>query len=201
MKKSKCPSCESGNLNSKRVSQYLKFDGVPEFKLDGVLAEVCDKCGEEYVSATELEKRDLEFLKMVWDYYQNNSGSLPGKAALWMRKMIGKTAREWAKESGCQESTISHATQRNSEMDRFAAIVLLLWVKDFISQGSVGQQTIDNLNNLESFYKVIQPEIIVQQIRLEMPKRESLPLNFAMAMSNGSHNYRAVFKTKRTVYG
>ena len=80
---------------------------------------------------------------------------VPGKVANWMREAIGLTIVELAKKSGLSPSALSKASERNTTLDRFAAMTLLCLVVDYVTGTKKASAILESAHHLE---KLVNPE-------------------------------------------
>ena len=154
----KCLNCNKGTLVRKTINEVVEIEGGPTVKVKGIEVLQCPKCGDvlkDMVVSAEQTKRILSGLVK---YYAAQPEKLPGKVAHWMRKAIGLTVSELAElAGGLDPSTFSRAAQRNSNLDHFAAIVLLALTIDFVTGRTIGRTKVREMRELD---QLLDPEVV-----------------------------------------
>ena len=130
------------DLIEKTITDTFDVPGGPTLKLSGLKVKVSKVDHEVYMDAVTLAKRDHAVLIHLIKHY-SLSPAIPGKVANWMRKTIGLSIKELAElAGGIDPSSFSHATARNTIIDRLSAVILLNLAGDFVMGGSKGKDLI-----------------------------------------------------------
>lgn len=160
----KCTFCENGNFKSAVKTQYLEIDGAPVFEVPNVNIRECDNCKEQLVDSRTSENVTHKLLEQVFDYYATRADEIPGKIAEWMRKSIELSTKLLASKMRINESSLSHAASRNTRLSTHSGIVLLLLCKDFLEKTKIGEQKIEEMNDLRSIWKPDIPIISIVEL-------------------------------------
>ncbi len=138
----KCINCEIGTYKSKKRDLEVNIPGAPTVKVAGVPYSECDNCGDQLLSAENVDLRDSKTLQAFVKYYADESKEMNGQVFDWIRKKIGLSIPEFIKKSGSQKdsSTYYQAKTRSTNIDHWDRTVLLLLARDFIHGTKVGAQ-------------------------------------------------------------
>lgn len=152
----KCLECGKTNYVQDHITDEIQIDGGPTLRIKGIDAQVCPKCGDVLMDAVSSAKRTQAALAALVQHYSSNF-EIPGKVAKWMRKSIDLSATDWATAASMDASSFSQAAQRNSTVDRYAALILLARTADFVSGSKRAEQLIQRTHELEKF---MNPELL-----------------------------------------
>lgn len=147
----KCNQCESGRRINKLLNEPIEIPGGPTLLVRGVEGYECEACGDIILKlsvAKEVHRRALAALVV---HYFEHPDQLRGKVANWIRTTIGMTVPELITKIGDKDpETYFKRVQRNSKLDRYAALVLLALATDFLRGDHAAMKQIDALSSLSS---------------------------------------------------
>lgn len=119
-----CPICGSGKLEKKVIGETFEYKGhslvVPNYIVYG-----CPTC-EEYLVE---KKSSRESQKVLKDFFREVDGLLPSRDIKRIRKKLGYTQEEMAKELGVGMKNF--ARYENGQVIQGRAMDLLLRIFDF----------------------------------------------------------------------
>jgi putative zinc finger/helix-turn-helix YgiT family protein len=117
-KMSKCVECGGTKLRS-GVVVYEKTVGDVKFVVEGVPAEICDSCGEDYVSYGDLGRAEIAVAAEL-----ARRGLRSGESFRFMRKALGLKSGELAELFDLQPETVSRWEKGTQKLDPRAFALL-----------------------------------------------------------------------------
>jgi hypothetical protein len=131
----KCQGCEIGHYKYIKMDIHQEIDGGPTILVKNQLIKKCSDCGNEVVSVKELTLRNQFVLSELIKCYSQYP--LTGKAAKWIRTAIDLPVKDLVAESRVNEKKHLKAESENLIIDHVTAVVLLLKVKRFLTEGKL----------------------------------------------------------------
>jgi len=142
--------CGNGVMKRVKTTDVITIDGGVELKIKSVPVLKCSKCGDVLMDSVAIARTKHLALEALVSHYAKTF-EVPGKIAHWMRDAIGLTIVELAKKSRLSPSTLSKAAERNTIIDRFAAMTLLCLVVDHITGTKKASMSLESTQHLEKF--------------------------------------------------
>ncbi|MGK5082645.1 YgiT-type zinc finger protein [Bdellovibrionota bacterium FG-1] len=144
----KCLECENGVMKQQKITDVVTINGGVELKIKGVPVLRCSKCGDVLMDSMAIARTKHLALEALVSHYAKTL-EIPGKVAHWMRDAIGLTVVDLAKKSKLSSSALSKAAERNTILDRFAAMTLLCLVVDHITGTKKASGILESTQHLE----------------------------------------------------
>ncbi len=149
----KCTQCKKSEMKKAIIDTIVEIPSGPTLKIKKISTYVCPKCGDEMVdmlTAAQINKQALSQL-----ISKHNSGSnLNGKTARWIYKTIRFNASEWENFGIYSYDAFMKAVQRNSTIDRLAALVLLAKAVDYVTGTLAASSRIHEVLNLDKLLEI-----------------------------------------------
>jgi len=128
------------------IEDIVEIDGGPRLKIKELKVLRCHETNDILMDMATGIQRDQKVI--AWLLKKYSDLKIPGKIGNHIRKLIGITASEWAELAGIDPSALSHAAQRNSILDKYAAFVLACLAMDFTTGGKQGRLLIEKTQKI-----------------------------------------------------
>lgn len=138
----KCMNCETGKYKNKTKDIEVNIPGAPTVKVSGIAYSECDNCGDQILSAENIDSRDAKVLQALVKHYADDSHEMNGQVFDWIRKKIDLSLPEFIEKSRSRKdpSAYYQAKARSTNMDHWDKTALLLFARDFIDGTKKGLQ-------------------------------------------------------------
>jgi putative zinc finger/helix-turn-helix YgiT family protein len=114
----RCVQCGGKKLHDGVTTHKFTVDGV-KYVVDGVPAEICDSCGESYVTHDDLGRAELTIAAEI-----ARRGARSGESFRFMRKALGLKSGELAELFDLQPETVSRWEKGSQKLDPRAFALL-----------------------------------------------------------------------------
>ena len=150
-----CLNCKEAKVVKKKISVTVPVGADRSVEVAGIEAFVCPNCGNQSMSLSEIQKRDRQVLSLLARTYHDKLSELPGSVAAWMRKAIGLSLTEWAKAAHVDPSCFTQAAKRNTMIDQYATLILVLKTIDYLTGQSVSTEVLNKITESANYIEQV----------------------------------------------